>query len=174
MVVFSHQLAKMSKILRKSLGNATESSTIGLRTCREPASPNDPNDPVINIVFVHGLGGSAKGTWTHEGSQSFWPLWLPEIPGLENVGIMTFGYNADYAAVWKPKKTDDIRNFATRLVNSLYLHIEIHENVVLTFFFQLLTDLQEKFVFVAHSMGGLVVKEVKSFQRGPNDDRHST
>ena len=46
-----------------------------------------------SIVFLHGLNGGRKHTWTHEESQSYWPLdfLAQDIP---DVRIMTMGYGA--------------------------------------------------------------------------------
>jgi len=69
------------------------------------------------------------GTWTHAESNSFWPLWLPELEGLENARIMTFGYDSEYMKVWKPKNVLDIYDFGSQLANALSLHLEDHKNV---------------------------------------------
>ena len=93
---------------------------LGLKVVHEPtASPDDKS--CTNIVFVHGLGGSAKGTWTLE-PDSFWPAWLPKVRGLENCRIMTFGYDADWNKIWKPNNVLDISDFGDQLLNHLFLH----------------------------------------------------
>lgn len=93
---------------------STTAHELGLQILRQPCLAPNPSDPPINIIFVHGLGGSAKGTWTDKTSGSFWPLWLPEIKTLENSRIMTFGYDSNNVL--------DISDFAKQLVHDLWLH----------------------------------------------------
>jgi hypothetical protein len=51
-----------------------------------------------DIVFVHGLGGSSRWTWSkYKKPELFWPLtFLPLEPDLCLARILTFGYNADF------------------------------------------------------------------------------
>ena len=44
-----------------------------------------------SIVFVHGLNGHPKNTWSH-GNGFFWPWELRNV--LNKARVMTFGYNA--------------------------------------------------------------------------------
>jgi hypothetical protein len=105
------------------------SSKLGLKTIRDPPSPHELSNPPMNIVFIHGLGGSSKGTWTDAPSGYFWPSWLPEIKGLENLRIMTFGYDSGWNKLWKPNNVLDISDFAKQLVNDLWLHYGEHGDV---------------------------------------------
>lgn len=57
---------------------------------------NGEGEPRIQIIFVHGLGGTKRGTWTCSETQSFWPSWLHDEEGFENIRIALFGYNASY------------------------------------------------------------------------------
>ena len=98
----------------------------GLSTLVEPPQPSAP---VLNIIFVHGLGGSAYGTWTHQQTKSFWPPWLSKVKGLENARIMTFGYDASWNKVWAANNVLDIPDFARQLVNELWLHYTDHGDV---------------------------------------------
>ena|SRR5579862_3204847 len=88
-----------------------------------------PSTPQVDIIFVHGLGGSAKGTWTHRDSNSFWPLWLPKVQGLENARITVFGYDSAWNKIWKPNNVLDISDFADQLLNDLKRHYSRYGNV---------------------------------------------
>jgi hypothetical protein len=50
------------------------------------------------VVFVHGLGGSSRTTWSHDRDPDFfWPLkFLPFEPDINEARILTFGYNANF------------------------------------------------------------------------------
>ncbi len=52
----------------------------------------------MDIVFVHGLGGASRKTWSkNEDPELFWPLkFLPLEPDIRLARILTFGYNADF------------------------------------------------------------------------------
>lgn len=57
----------------------------------------EPKDAFIEFVFVHGLRGGSRSTWSfNDDAATFWPLWL-DTPEFEHVRIHTFGYkNTDY------------------------------------------------------------------------------
>ena len=85
-----------------------------------------PLKPSIEIVFVHGLGGESRGTWTY-GKDSvcdFWPAWLPTVPGLKDARILSFGYDSNWKMVWKPQTTLGIPQFGTGLLSALQLDSE--------------------------------------------------
>ena len=102
----------------------------GLHVVSEPAlnNYNGPIPHITNIIFVHGLGGSAEGTWTHA-SKSFWPSWLPNVKGLEFSRIMTFGYDADWNKIWRPNSLLDISDFGDQLLNHLHSHYTTYNDV---------------------------------------------
>ena len=95
-------------------GDTKDEFPYRLEVLYEPkASPTHP----VQIVFVHGLNGSKRGTWTYS-KDSFWPEWLHEDRGLEDVRIATFGYNSS-TNVLKPNTNLSIPIFAKQLL--LYL-----------------------------------------------------
>lgn len=53
---------------------------------------------VADIIFIHGLGGSSRATWSkHRRLDAFWPKeWLPQDEELKRTRIFTFGYNAQF------------------------------------------------------------------------------
>src|SRR5579859_3941401 len=83
----------------------------------------------VQIVFVHGLNGSKRETWTHSNKQ-FWPAWLHDEKGLENVRILTFGYNSS-TNVLKPNTNLSIPSFANQLL--LYLSQLNYQNESVNF-----------------------------------------
>jgi hypothetical protein len=107
----------------------TATDDFGLQVLFEPTLHRDLRTSPVDIIFVHGLGGSAKGTWTHPESKSFWPLWLPKVHGLENARITVFGYDSAWNKIWKPDNVLDISNFADQLLNALRRHYACYGSV---------------------------------------------
>ena len=98
------------------------------------------------MVFVHGLGGGSRKTWSKTGTEShFWPAnWLPKDPDFRNVRIHTFGYDSDWT-----KGNDNCLNIyhmGLSLVGQLSTSPEISRS-------------NTSLVFIGHSMGGLVIKK---------------
>jgi hypothetical protein len=75
---------------------------------------HDPKDRKVDIIFVHGLGGTSHGTWTkHKDPNLFWPgAFLPLENDISQARISTFGYQAD---IFKPNKSS-ILDFAKQLL----------------------------------------------------------
>ncbi|MCJ1260408.1 hypothetical protein MMC22_000269 [Lobaria immixta] len=77
-------------------------------------------DPVVDIIAIHGLNGHALKTWTSEESQSSWlqdKEMLPKI--LRNARILTWGYDANVTALLGSTSSDRILQHAQTLVANL-------------------------------------------------------
>ena len=97
----------------------------------------------ISVIFIHGPQGHATRTWT--ASKVCWPKdLLPK--SLPYARIMTFGYNT--------LETNEpplrIRDLAKILLDSLTNNRRLTKAVT------------RPLIFVAHSLGGLIVKEVQN------------
>ncbi|MDX1928300.1 MAG: hypothetical protein SFV81_17365 [Pirellulaceae bacterium] len=105
-------------------------------------------DRVADVIFVHGLGGNAKETWHPENQpDKFWPKWIHEkIP---NVGVWTIEYEAAQTA-WTGSALS-LPDRAADVLGRLSLAGLGNHPII----------------FVTHSLGGLVVKEL--LQRGTGD-----
>ncbi|KFY91851.1 hypothetical protein V500_04438 [Pseudogymnoascus sp. VKM F-4518 (FW-2643)] len=66
---------------------------LGLKVIHRPLG-----DRRVDIVFVHGLGGSSRMTWSkNRNLDFFWPLkFLPFEQDINEARISTFGYNANF------------------------------------------------------------------------------
>lgn len=105
----------------------------------------DNANPTVDICFIHGLFGNWESTWTASSHTTPWPKTLLG-PRLKNARIFTYGYDAHPV-----RRTDTSSN---RLLDHAA---------------NLLTDLagdrllanasSRPLIFVAHSLGGLVVKQ---------------
>ncbi|KAI0602218.1 WD40-repeat-containing domain protein [Biscogniauxia sp. FL1348] len=113
-----------------------------------------PEERSVDIIFIHGLGGTSLRTWClNRDLANLWPqLWLPEETDLSTARILTFGYNAHFSSK-KEQAALTIGDFA----NDLLFRMKYGEKG---------TDRlgQVPIIVVAHSMGGLVFK--KAFIHG--------
>jgi predicted alpha/beta hydrolase family esterase len=104
--------------------------------CENPERSGD-------VVFVHGLGGDARGTWHPTGKRNnddFWPVWLgQELP---DIGIWSLGYQVE-PFKWKGN-TMPLVDRATNTLDLLETY-EIGDRPV---------------IFITHSLGGLLVKQM--------------
>jgi hypothetical protein len=93
------------------------------------------------VILVHGLGGDARGTWqSDDRAESFWPDWLGG--DLSDLDVWTLSYDAS-PTVWFGHAME----LPDRASNILaVLEAERLESTPL--------------VFVCHSLGGLIVKQL--------------
>ena len=117
-----------------------------------------PSTPTIDIIFVHGLGGSSQLTWSfNDDLSNFWPKeWLPREPGLSGARIFSFGYNGFFSDR-NASSTLNIADFA----RDLLLRLKIHDQADASNLGKI------PIIFVVHSMGGLVTKQ--AYILGLND-----
>ncbi|KAF3482709.1 uncharacterized protein GIQ15_02033 [Arthroderma uncinatum] len=106
----------------------------------------DVPEPLVDFVFVHGLGGGSRKTWSFSPDpKHYWPKeWLKDDPEFRQVRIHSFGYEADWASIGE--NVLNIHDFGL----SLLREIEGNPNIRRS---------KTKIVFIAHSMGGIVVKK---------------
>lgn len=114
----------------------------------EVFAPTPPASAQVDLVFVHGLNGDPKNTWTSKASKSFWPRdLLPEFIKDQKARVLVYGYDADVASLGSVGATKDkIHTHAERLVADLFANRRIRKAT------------ERPILFIAHSLGGLVVK----------------
>lgn len=97
-------------------------------------------DSVLDVVFVHGLDGDARSSWSAKRKDSFWPGWLAQ----DVAGAAVWSLDYDAASSRWLGHAMPIQDRAINLLANLENH-----------------DIGERpLCFVTHSMGGLVVKEM--------------
>ncbi|KAI1359009.1 Alpha/Beta hydrolase protein [Xylaria arbuscula] len=113
-------------------------------------------DPKVDIVFVHGLGGQKQRTWTRDGI--FWPgqLLPTDVP---EARILVFGYDAN----------------VVRLDPSNITKAELHANAddlcsKLTAERSNVLEVASRPIFIAHSLGGLVTAQLFNHGEQSADD----
>lgn len=107
----------------------------GLHLVSSPKS----GEPLLDVVFIHGLGGTSHGTWTNGSTGFFWPKELgKELP---QCAVWTVGYEADMVRASGRGMVIGLRALS---VASLLSSKGV--------------GLSRPLVFICHSMGGLVVK----------------
>ncbi|KAK1451511.1 LipA and NB-ARC domain-containing protein, partial [Colletotrichum melonis] len=123
-------------------------------------------DASVDIVLVHGLNGHPKSTWTSSSSSSqhnegvFWPTdLLPQSLGKTRANILVYGYNADVYTTGKSTSASDnfIYQHAQTLVTNLTLYRKSER-----------TD-KNPIIFVAHSLGGILVKRALIYSNDLRD-----
>lgn len=122
---------------------------LGLTVLSSP----DPVPRTVDIVFVHGLGGTSLRTWCRNRDMDFlWPKhWLPDEAGFSTARILTYGYHAHFSSK-KEQTTMTLNDFANDLLFRMKYDEETEERLG-----------QVPIVFVTHSMGGLVFKKACEF-----------
>ena len=72
-------------------------------------------EPLVDIIFVHGLRGGSVKTWRKGDDPAlFWPkAWLPFEKGFEHASVYSFGYDSDWLTA--TKGVLNVHNFGTEL-----------------------------------------------------------
>lgn len=105
----------------------------------------DDNAALVDIITIHGLSGHPQNTWTNFDTQHYWPSnSLPE--DIPKSRIMAFGYNTSTSPL--NRSTAIISDIAKQLISHLINKRKSGRQK------------QRPIIFVAHSLGGIVIKEV--------------
>lgn len=110
----------------------------------------DPSKKEV-IVFVHGVVGDSRDTWTNAQTGSYWPALVRDDSTFSDANVWVFGYSSP-----KVEKAQNIEELARKLGDELRAQdvFESHQRVY----------------FLVHSMGGLVTREMLT-QQLPSPDK---
>ncbi|KAK8002901.1 Cellobiose dehydrogenase [Apiospora arundinis] len=135
----------------------SEPGPLGLNVVYTPE-----NGHKADIVFIHGLGGTSRLTWSkHKNPDLFWPLtFLPLEPDICLARILTFGYNANIRK--SGQISTSVLDFAKDLLFDLKYGKDSQKEE--------LNMGKVPLIFVVHSMGGLIIKE--AYMQGQHDPEY--
>ena len=121
-----------------------EESEYGLK---ELVSQPPGSDDAVDVIAIHGLNGHREKTWTDKATRVNWlsdPTCLPsDIP---HARVLSFGYNS---ASHFGRGDSDVRDFASELLAAVKASRRSD------------AERRRPIVFVCHSLGGLVFKQVR-------------
>ena len=113
----------------------------------------------VDIVAVHGLGGHAYDTWTHDNGI----MWLRDLlpQDIPNARVMTWGYDSE---------PQTAKHFTHMMMYS-------HPDNLLSALYSLrqaTNSNNRPIIFICHSLGGVVVKEalVRASMAIPKNKKH--
>jgi hypothetical protein len=95
----------------------------GLSVISAPSPVYTKDSEIVDIVFVHGLGGCPTATWTSPKTKWLWLEGLTEQDGFQNTRISTFGYDSRWRGLG-PDCCLDVTDFAMQLLDGLEHHYE--------------------------------------------------
>lgn len=100
-------------------------------------------DIKTHVVFIHGLGGHYENTWiSSTQDKGFWPNWLSE--DVDNIAIWSVGY-LNPISRWGSQKAMHFTDRAKDILHRLNQEPLFRDGEI---------------IFVGHSMGGLMIKQM--------------
>lgn len=97
----------------------------------------NPADSIADVVFVHGLGGDSRGTWSLNDGECFWPEWI--------------GRDIDYLSVWAV-------NYDAKVIFKSMPIVDRAKN--LSHLLKARNLGEKPIIFITHSLGGLLTKQI--------------
>lgn len=111
---------------------------------------SDVEDSILDVIFVHGPGGNSTDSWSSEAG--YWPQWVSESNPSVSVTAVEYPYVVSISIF--RRRALSIRDHAIALMELL---VSSDKGT-------------RPLVFVAHSLGGVVVKELLRQSASSNQD----
>lgn len=108
---------------------------------------HDPSRKEV-IVFVHGVTGGAKDTWTNEQTKAYWPSLVREDKTFSAVNVWVFSYFSP-----KLQNAQNVEELARKLGDEMRAQDVLQSH--------------DRIYFLVHSMGGLITREMLTQQLPP-------
>lgn len=106
-------------------------------------------DNAVDIITIHGLNGHREKTWTDKTTNVNWLCDETCLPkDIPNARVLSFGYNS---ASYFSRYDSDVRDFASELLAAVRASRKSY------------AEKHRPIVFICHSLGGLVFKQVRMF-----------
>ncbi|PVF97374.1 hypothetical protein CPB86DRAFT_815646 [Serendipita vermifera] len=145
-----------------SLREGSRSSVSSLKADSKRKEPgfkvlSEGKTPVVDIVAIHGLGGHRERSWTAKNDKNG-KMWLKDFlpDDIPNARILTYGHNADtHSVTYMPAQ--NIFSLAETFVEDLILERR--------------TDPKRPIIFLAHSLGGIILKKALALCNAANSDQ---
>ena len=112
----------------------------------------EPEHAVFDLVFIHGLTGDRERTWTYPGAPAPWPKTLLPTQ-LPNARILTYGYDAYFLRRRSYVSSNRLRDHSKDFLNAFTTNRAAG------------SALGRPIVFVVHSLGGLLCKDMLLLSR---------
>ncbi|KAF1851892.1 NACHT and WD domain protein [Cucurbitaria berberidis CBS 394.84] len=152
---------KKSSFIRRRFASTRNQATKGVES-RGPFGLRSlfcAPETLIDLIFVHGLGGDSIKTWCLDNNaELFWPqYWLPKESAFLNASVHSFGYDSDRASA--KSSTPNLHDFGDLLYEELLTSPCLRQN-----------SKRNPIILIGHSVGGLVAK--KAYVRARQDRVH--
>ncbi|KAF3942484.1 hypothetical protein ABW19_dt0203779 [Dactylella cylindrospora] len=156
-----------SSLEKSALGNSPNPSDDGLRILVQV------ENPTVDVIAVHGVGADPKSTWVrfHQsgspaaGTRSYGfsagVMWLESLlpKHIPDARILLFNYKSNY---WINAPKWDLRSLGSDLIRAISDEEERRR------------EPDRPIVFVAHSLGGLIIEEAMLFADSDKKFKHLT
>ena len=137
MVLHLRCRSSAERLRRLTQSQEAPSASVQRYGLTEVSAPAPASSAQVDVVFVHGLNGDPKHTWTSKTNNVFWPKdLLPSFVSDQNVRVLVYGYDADIVSFARKDAgitKDKIHNHAERLIADLFANRRVcQSNIILS------------------------------------------
>ncbi|PKK49215.1 hypothetical protein CI102_4806 [Trichoderma harzianum] len=141
-----HAQESSGAISTDSLGTSSHTGQERINGLIELISQPPDKSDAVDVIAIHGLNGHQEKTWTDTKTRVNWLSDASCLPrDIPNARILTYGYNS---TSYFSRADPDVRDFASALLAALRAKRKTN------------AEKQRPMIFICHSLGGLVFKQV--------------